>query len=54
MEKEPFQPGERVKHRMTGIEGEVKMICPQARRRIVWDNDRITVTHIGDLLELVD
>jgi hypothetical protein len=54
MDREPFQPGDRVKNRNNGIEGTVKSIRPQARRCVEWDNDRITIIHIGDLLELVD
>lgn len=53
MEKEPYQVGERVTHRATKKEGLVLNIMPQARRRIEWDDARITVTHIGDLAELV-
>jgi hypothetical protein len=53
-EKEPFQKGDRVKHRLNGKEGEVETTAGLARRRVIWDDDRITITHVGDLLEMVD
>lgn len=53
-DKEPFQPGDRVRHFSSGLEGTVKSTSPGARRRIEWDDDRVTLTHVGDLRELVD